>query len=116
MTAPTWSPFRSVIARIIGAPLDGDEAADGGGWAPRARNGTSRRWGRRGLALQAPRQTRRTFRGKVLTVQVVTASGSIEKRTIPVDKLMAGDDAVLDAVGRYDDRYLNAKAYQTQVA
>jgi hypothetical protein len=52
----------------------------------------------------------------VLTVQVVTASGSIEKRTIPVDKLMAGDDAVLDAVGRYDDRYLNAKAYQTQVA
>jgi Zn-dependent protease with chaperone function len=59
----------------------------------------------------------KTFRGKVLTIQVVTASGATEKRTVPLGKLIDGDDAVLQAVGRYYDRYLNAKAYQTaQVA
>lgn len=57
-----------------------------------------------------------TFRGKVVTLQVVTASGSTEKRTIPLAKLADGDDAVLQAVSRYYDRYLNAKAYQAQVA
>jgi Zn-dependent protease with chaperone function len=54
-----------------------------------------------------------TFRGKVLTLQVVTPSGSTEKRTIPLAKLADGD-AVLEVVGRYYGRHMNAVAYQTQ--
>ena len=57
-----------------------------------------------------------TFRGKVLTIQVVTAAGSTEKRTIPLSKLADGDDAVLQVVGRYYNRYLNAAAFQKQSA
>ena len=55
-----------------------------------------------------------TFRGKVLTFQVVTAAGATEKRTVPLSKLADGDDAVLQVVGRYYNRYLNAVAFQTQ--
>jgi Zn-dependent protease with chaperone function len=58
----------------------------------------------------------RTFRGKVLTVQVSTPAGGTEKRTVPLSKLTDGDDAVLQVVSRYYNRYLNAKAYQAQVA
>ena len=53
-----------------------------------------------------------TFRGKVLTIQVVTAAGGTEKRTVPLSKLADGDDAVLQVVGRYYNRYLNAVAFQ----
>jgi len=55
-----------------------------------------------------------TFRGKVLTFQVVTPAGK-EKRTVPLKKLADGDQAVLDAVSRYYSRYRNAAAYQSQV-
>ena len=55
-----------------------------------------------------------TFRGKVLTFQVATAAGATEKRTVPLSKLADGDDAVLQVVGRYYNRYLNAVAFQTQ--
>ena len=57
-----------------------------------------------------------TFRGKVLTFQVVTASGGTEKRTVPLSKLTDGDDAVLQVVSRYYNRYLNAVAFQSQSA
>ncbi|MEO5820401.1 MAG: M48 family metallopeptidase [Vicinamibacteraceae bacterium] len=57
-----------------------------------------------------------TFRGKVLTLQVVTASGGTEKRTIPLSKLADGDAAVLQVVSRYFDRHANAVAYQRQAA
>jgi Zn-dependent protease with chaperone function len=57
-----------------------------------------------------------TFRGKVLTFQVHTPSGGTEKRNIPLSKLADGDDAVLQVVGRYYDRYLNAVAFQSQSA
>jgi hypothetical protein len=55
-----------------------------------------------------------TFRGKVLTFQVHTAAGGTEKRTVPLSKLTDGDDAVLQVVGRYYNRYLNAVAFQSQ--
>jgi len=57
-----------------------------------------------------------TFRGKVLTIQVVTATGASEKRTVPLSKLADGDDAVLQVIGRYYNRYLNAAAFQAQSA
>jgi Zn-dependent protease with chaperone function len=57
-----------------------------------------------------------TFRGKVLTIQVITATGASEKRTVPLSKLADGDDAVLQVVGRYYNRYLNAAAFQRQSA
>jgi hypothetical protein len=47
---------------------------------------------------------------------VVTPSGGTEKRTIPVSKLADGDDAVLEVVGRYYGRYVNAVAYQSHAA
>ena len=55
-----------------------------------------------------------TFRGKVLILQVVTPAGGKEKRTVPLSKLTDGDDAVLQVVSRYYDRYLNAVAFQSQ--
>ena len=55
-----------------------------------------------------------TFRGKVLTFQVVTAAGGTEKRTVPLSKLTDGDDAVLEVVSRYYNRYLNAIAFQAK--
>ena len=54
--------------------------------------------------------------GKVLTIQVVTATGASEKRTVPLSKLADGDDAVLQVIGRYYNRYLNAAAFQAQSA
>jgi Zn-dependent protease with chaperone function len=57
-----------------------------------------------------------TFRGKVLTFQVHTPAGGTEKRTVPLSKLADGDDALLQVVGRYYDRYLNAVAFQSQSA
>ena len=57
-----------------------------------------------------------TFRGKVLIFQVHTPTGGIEKRNVPLSKLADGDDAVLEVVGRYYNRYLNAVAFQSQSA
>jgi hypothetical protein len=57
-----------------------------------------------------------TFRGKVLTFQVHTPSGGTEKRNVPLSKMADGDDAVLQVVGRYYNRYLNAVAFQSQSA
>jgi Zn-dependent protease with chaperone function len=56
-----------------------------------------------------------TFRGKVVTFQVVTPAGS-EKRTVPLKKLGDADEAVLGAISRYYSRYRNAAEYRRQAA
>jgi Zn-dependent protease with chaperone function len=58
----------------------------------------------------------KTFGGKVIVLQVRTPSGGCEKRTIPIGKLADDGDAVLQTVGRYYDRHVNAAAYQRQAA
>ena len=67
-------------------------------------------------AIKEIKAADQTFRGKVLTFQVHTPSGGTEKRNVPLSKMADGDDAVLQAVGRYYNRYLNAVAFQSQSA
>jgi hypothetical protein len=56
-----------------------------------------------------------TFRGKVLTFQLVTPAG-LEKRTVPLKKLADADEAVLAAISRYYTRYRHAAQHQGQPA
>jgi Zn-dependent protease with chaperone function len=57
-----------------------------------------------------------TFTGKVLAFRVEIAGRGTETVKLPLRKLAGEDDEIYGRIGAYYDRYLNAKAYQSQAA
>jgi hypothetical protein len=57
-----------------------------------------------------------TFTGKVLAFKVEIAGRGTETVKLPLRKLADKDDEILGRIGSYYDRFLNAKAYQSQAA
>jgi hypothetical protein len=54
------------------------------------------------------------FVGKVLAFKVEIAGRGTETVKLPLRKLADKDDAVIERIGAYYNRYLNARAYRMQ--
>jgi hypothetical protein len=57
-----------------------------------------------------------SFTGKVLAFRVEIAGRGTETVKLPLRKLAGKDDEIFGRIGAYYDRYVHAKAYQSQAA